>query len=66
MRRRLLLLSFRRRFVWRVLPGALLWAFVFAFLVGVLGLPLDLVLLVAIGALAVQALVLWSAAGRRR
>jgi hypothetical protein len=66
MRRRLLLLSFRRRFVWRVLPGALLWAFVFAFLVGVLGLPLDLILLVAIGALAVQALVLWSAAGRRR
>jgi hypothetical protein len=66
MRRRLLLLSFRRRFVWRVLPGALLWACVFALLVGVFGLPLDLILLVAIGALAVQALVLWSAAGRRR
>ena len=66
MRRRLLLLSFRRRFFWRVLPGALLWAFVFALLVGVLGLPLDLILLVAIGALAVQALVLWSTAGGRR
>ena len=66
MRRRLLVLSFRRRFVWRVLPGALLWAFVFALLVGVLGLPLDLVLIVAIGALGVQALVLWSTAGGRR
>jgi hypothetical protein len=66
MRRRLLFLSFRRRFVWRVLPGALLWALVFAFLVGVLGLSFDLVLVVAIGALAVQALVLWAAAGRRR
>ncbi len=66
MRRRLLLLSFRRRFVWRVLPGALLWACVFALLVGVFGLPLDLILLVAIGALAVQALVLWRTAGGRR
>ena len=66
MRRRLLFLSFRRRFVWRVLPGALLWAAVFAFLVSVLGLPFDLVLIVAIGALAVQALVLWSTAGGRR
>jgi hypothetical protein len=65
MRRRLLFLSFRRRFVWRVLPGALLWALVFAFLVGVLGLSFDLVLIVAIGALAAQALVLWAAAGRR-
>ncbi len=66
MRRRLLLLSFRRRLVWRVLPGALLWAFAFALLVSVLGLPLDLVLILALGALAVQALVLWSTAGRRR
>jgi hypothetical protein len=66
MRRRLLFLSFRRRLIWRVLPGALLWAFVFAFLVGALNMPLDLVLILAIGALAVQALVLWSSAGRRR
>ena len=65
MRRRLLMLSFRRRFIWRVLPGALLWAFVFAFLVGVLGMRLDLVLLISMGALAVQTLVLWSSAGRR-
>ena len=66
MRRRLLFLSLRRSLVLRVLPGALLWALVFAFLVGVLGLPFDLVLIVAIGALAVQALVLWSTAGGRR
>lgn len=65
MRRRLLFLSLRRRLVWRVLPGALLWALVFTLLVGVVGLPLDLVLVVAIGALAVQALVLWRTSGRR-
>ncbi len=65
MRRRLLLLSFRRRFIWRVLPSALLWAFVFVFLVGVLGMSIDLVLIVSFGALAAQALLLWFAAGRR-
>jgi hypothetical protein len=64
MRRRLLFLSFRRRFLRRALPGALLWALVFAVLVGVVGLPIDLVLLVAIGALAVQAVLLWFT-GRR-
>jgi hypothetical protein len=66
MRRRLLLLSFRRRFIWRVLPGAFLWAFVFAFLVGVVGLSFDVVLVVAIGALAVQAVLLWSGGSRHR
>jgi hypothetical protein len=66
MRRRLLFLSFRRRFLARVVPGALLWAFVFVFLVGVVGIRFDIVILVALGALAVQALVLWSTAGRRR
>jgi hypothetical protein len=65
MRRRLLFLSFRRRFLARVVPGALLWAFVFLFLVGVVGVRLDIVLIVAIAALAIQALVLWSSAGRR-
>ena len=65
MRRRLLLLSFRRRFLARVIPGALLWALVFAVLVGIVGVRFDIVLLVAIGALAVQALVLWSSGGRR-
>ena len=66
MRRRLLFLSFRRRFLARVLPGALLWAFVFVFLVGVVGVRLDIVLIVAIVALAVQALLIWSTAGRRQ
>ena len=66
MRRRLLILSFRRRFVWRVLPGALLWALVFAVLVGYLGMPVGLVLVVAFAAIAVQALLIWSTAGRRR
>jgi len=65
MRRRLLLLSLRRRFVWRVLPGAVLWAAVFAVLVAVIGLPLDLVLVIALGALAVQAAVIWTTTGRR-
>jgi hypothetical protein len=66
MRRRLLLLSFRRRLLARVVPGALLWALVFALLVGVMDLRLDLVLAVAIGALVIQALVMWSVAARRR
>jgi hypothetical protein len=66
MRRRLLFLSFRRRFIWRVLPGAFLWALLFAFLVGWVGLPLDVVFIVAIGALATQALLIWSTAGKRR
>jgi hypothetical protein len=66
MRRRLLLLSFRRRFLARVIPGALLWAFVFVFLVGVIGMRVEVVLVVAMGALAIQALALWSTTGRRR
>jgi hypothetical protein len=66
MRRRLLLLSFRRRFIWRVLPSALLWALVFMFLVGYLGMTVDVVLIVAFSALAVQALLIWFTAGRRR
>ena len=65
MRRRLLFLSFRRRFIWRVLPGALLWGSVFAVLVGYLGLSFDLVLLVAVLALGVQALLIWTTARRR-
>ena len=57
--------SFRRRFIVRVLPGALLWAVVFTVLVGVLGLRPDVVLAIALGALAVQAVLLWSTARRR-
>jgi hypothetical protein len=66
MRRRLLMLSFRRRFLASVVPGALLWAFAFVFVVGVLGLRLDIALAISIGALAIQWLVLSLAAGRRR
>jgi esterase/lipase len=65
MRRRLLMLSFRRRLLFRVLPGALLWAAVFALLVGVVGLSLGVVLAISLAALAVQGLVLWTAARRR-
>jgi hypothetical protein len=66
MRRRLAWLGFRRRFVARVLPGALLWAVAFVFVVGVVGLPLDVTLIVALTALGAQALVTWYAASRRR
>jgi len=66
MRRRLLLLSFRRRFLARVVPGMLLWALTFVLVIGVLGLSFDLALLIAVVALAVQALVSWSMAGDRR
>jgi len=66
MRRRLLVLSFRRRFLARVLPGALLWAAVFAVLVGVLGLRVEVVLAIALGARAVQTVLLWSMTSRRR
>jgi hypothetical protein len=66
MRRRLLWLSFRRRLFGRVLPGALLWALTFILVVDVLGVPFSVAVVVSIGALAVQALVLWSATGRRR
>jgi hypothetical protein len=66
MRRRLLILSFRRRFLWSILPGALLWACVFLFLVGYVGLPVDIVLLVSMAALGIQALVIWTTASKRR
>ena len=66
MRRRLAWLGFRRRFVWRIVPGALLWALAFAFVVGVVGLPLDITLIVAMVALGAQALVMWYATSRRR
>ena len=66
MRRRLLWLSFRRRFLASILPGALLWAFAFIFVVGVVGLRVDIALAVSIGALTIQALVLWVASGRGR
>jgi len=66
MRRRLAWLGFRRRFVARVLPGALLWAAALVFVVGVVRLPLDVTLAVALLALGVQAVVTWYAASRSR
>lgn len=64
MRRRLLFLSLRRRLFGRVLPSALLWAVAFVFLVGVAGLSFELVLGVALGALALQAILLWHLTAR--
>ena len=67
MRRRLLLLSFRRRFLARVLPGALaVGGRVRRSSSASSACASTSSSLVAIGALAVQALVLWSTAGRRR
>ncbi len=58
MRRRLAWLGFRRRFLRRVLPGALLWAAAFVFVVGVVGLSPSLTFLLAFVALGVQAVLL--------
>ncbi len=66
MRRRLAWLSFRRRLVVAVLPGAILWAAALVLVVGVLGVPLELAVAVAVVALAVQAAVVYAAFGRRR
>ena len=66
MRRRLAWLSFRRRLVVAVLPGAFLWAAALVLVVGVLGVPLEIAIAVALVALAVQAAVLSAAGGRRR
>jgi hypothetical protein len=65
MRRRLAWLGFRRRFLVRVLPGAVLWAAAFVFVVGVLGVRVDVAMFIAIGALALQALVVYGTASRR-
>jgi hypothetical protein len=66
MRRRLAWLSFRRRLVAAVLPGAFLWAAALVLVVVVLGVPLALAVIVAVVALAVQAAVLYAAVGRER
>lgn len=59
MRRRLAWLGFRRRFVRRVLPGALLWAAALVVVVAVIGVPLGTAIAVACGALLVQLVVLF-------
>ena len=64
MRRRLAWLGFRRRFFRRVAPGALLWTTALILVVGVMGVPLDVAVVVALLALGVQALVLFLHASR--
>jgi hypothetical protein len=65
MKRRLAWLGFRRRLVLRILPGAVLWAAAFVFVVDVVGLSPAVAVFVALAALGVQALVLWQLASRR-
>ena len=65
MRRRLLLLSVRRRLLLRVLPGAVLWAAAFILVVGVIGVRADVAVLVALCALALQSVLVVVGAGRR-
>ncbi len=64
MRRRLAWLGFRRRFVARILPGAVMWAVALVFVVGSIGLDLRIAIAIGLGALAVQALVLTSTSRR--
>jgi hypothetical protein len=59
MRRRLAWLGLRRRFFVRVAPGALLWAATLVFVVGVMGVPLDIASGIALLALGFQAIVLF-------
>ena len=49
----------------RILPGALLWAAAFVFVVDVVGLPAPVAVFVALAALGLQALVVWQLASRR-
>lgn len=66
MRRRLMWLAFRRRFVRVVLPGAALWAAAFVLVCGVLGVPLATAGGLAVGAVVLQALLArLTDAGRR-
>jgi len=54
MRRRLAWLGFRRRFFVRVAPGALLWAAALVFVVGVIGVRLEVAIGIALLALGIQ------------
>ena len=65
MKRRLAWLGFRRRFFLRILPGAVLWAAAFVFIVDVVGLSPSLAVFVALAALGLQAVVVWQLASRR-
>ena len=66
MRRRLAWLGFRRRFFVRVAPGALLWAAAVVFVVGVIGVPIEVALGIALLALGIQALTLFVLSPRGR
>jgi len=66
MRRRLAWLGFRRRFFVRVAPGALLWATALVFVVGVVGVRLNVAIGVALLALGIQAITLYLFGSRDR
>lgn len=64
MRRRVAWLGLRRRFVVRVAPGALVWTMALVFVVGVVGVRLDVAIGIALLALGVQAIALFLLAPR--
>lgn len=66
MRRRLAWLGIRRRLVGRVLPSALLWTAALVFVVGVVGVSLNVALAIGIAAVGIQAVAAWLAASRGR
>lgn len=65
MRRRLLWLSFRRRFVARLLPNGLAWTAALVFVVAVIGVRFETAVLIALGAVLLQGFVLATLAPRR-
>lgn len=66
MRRRLAWLRFRRRFFARVAPGALLWATALVFVVGVIGVRLEVAIGIALLALGIQTVTMFLHASRSR
>ena len=66
MRRRLAWLGFRRRFFVRVAPGALLWAAALVFVVGVIGLRLEVAIGITLLAFCIQTITLFILASRNR
>jgi hypothetical protein len=66
MRRRLAWLGFRRRFFVRIAPGALLWAAALVFVVGIVGVRLDVAVLIALLALGVQTVAMLLLAAKSR
>ena len=66
MRRRLAWLGFRRRLLLKVVPGALVWAAAFVVVVDVIGVSPGLTAAIALAALALQAVAVWSLTLPRR